>query len=299
MISDVNQTPVQSVSSQKPIGLIAGEGQLPLLTAKGIRAAGRRVVCIGLYAQYDEALPGMCDAFGTAGIVQLGKWIRLMRKWGAEDVVMVGRVKKVRMYDPLYLFKQLPDLRAIRLWFGKLRHDKRNDAILTAVADELAAHGVNLIDTTEYIPEQMAHEGVMTRTQPSAEHGKDIEFALPVVSRMGDLDVGQSIAVRDREIIAVEAIEGTDKMIKRAGELCRRGGWTLLKIAKPEQDMRFDVPTIGLNTIENLKANNASCLAVEAGKVIMADKEAIIAAADKAGIAIVGIKVGDGAGSAV
>ena len=220
----------------------------------------------------------------------MGKWIRLLNKWQAHQTIMVGRVKKTRMYDPLHLVKQLPDFRAIKLWFGKLRHDKRNDAILTAVADELASQGVTLIDSRKYIPEQMADLGPMTATPPSTEQTADINFALPIIERMGDLDLGQSIAVRDREIIAVEAIEGTDKMIKRAGELCKRGGWTLLKIAKPNQDMRFDVPTIGLNTIENLKANNAACLAVEAGKVIMADKPAIITAAQKAGITIIGIQ---------
>lgn len=275
-----------------PIGLIAGEGHLPVLTARGMRQAGRRVVCVGLRDQYRVELPGFCDAFYTAGIIQIGRWIRLLRNAGVKEAVMVGRVRKVRMYDPLHLVKQMPDLRAARLWFGRLRHDKRNDAILGAVADELASEGIELMDSTKYIPEHLAEPGVMTQHGPTAAERGDIAFALPIIERMGELDVGQSIAVRDREVIAVEAIEGTDRMIQRAGELCRRGGWTLVKIAKPAQDMRFDVPVVGVNTIEGLKAAGATCLAVEAGRVILIDKPTVIAAAERAGIAVIGVEVG-------
>ena len=203
---------------------------------------------------------------------------------------MVGRVKKARMYEPMRLLRQMPDWRAARLWYGVLRHDKRNDALLGAVANELLREGIELIDTTRFIPEHLASEGVMTKREPTASEAADIAFGLPIVLRMGELDVGQSIAVKEREVIAVEAIEGTDKMIKRAGELCANGKWVLIKTAKPKQDMRFDVPTVGLATIENLKACGGSCLAVEAGKVILLDRPALLAAADKAGIAVVGIK---------
>jgi DUF1009 family protein len=273
-----------------PVGLIAGEGHLPIATARGIRAAGRRVVAVGLRYQFDPALPELCDAFSSAGIIQIGRWIRVLRRAGVTEAVMVGRVRKVRMYDPLYLVQQLPDWRAARLWFGRLRHDKRNDAILGAVADELASEGITLVDSTRYIPQELADEGVMTRSQPTAGHRADIAFALPIIQRMGDLDVGQSIAVKDREIVAVEAIEGTDRMIDRAGELCRRGGWTLVKIAKPGQDMRFDVPVIGIQTIRKMHTTGGTCIAVEAGRTIILDKPAALAEADRLGIAIMGIR---------
>lgn len=276
---------------EQPIGLIAGQGRLPVMMAEGARAEGRRVVCIGLRDQFDPELPTVCDAFRAAGIIQIGRWVRLLRRWGVGEAVMVGRVTKVRMYDPLYLVRQMPDWRAAKLWFGRLRHDKRNDAILGAVADELAAAGVTLIDSTRYIPQHMADEGAMTRVEPTGGHRGDIDFALPIIARLGELDIGQSIAIKDREVIAVEAIEGTDRMIERAGQLCRRGGWTLVKVAKPGQDMRFDVPTVGVATIENLRKNGGTCLAVEAGKVIMVDKPAVIAAAEKAGVAVVGVRV--------
>lgn len=281
-------------NSHTPIGLIAGQGRLPVVTAQGIRAAGHRVVCVGLRDQFDPELPSLCDEFSQAGIIRLGRWISLLRKWGASQAVMVGRVRKARMYEPMRLVRQMPDWRAAKLWYGVLRHDKRNDALLGAVANELLREGIELIDTTRYIPDHMASEGVMTRRAPTQNEQADVQFGLPIVLRMGDLDVGQSIAVKEREVIAVEAIEGTDKMIRRAGELCRNGSWVLIKTAKPRQDMRFDVPTVGLATIENLKACGGSCLAVEAGKVILLDRPALLAAADKAGISVVGIVVKNG-----
>jgi UDP-2,3-diacylglucosamine hydrolase len=276
---------------KRPVGLIAGQGRLPVITAQGLRAAGFSVACVGLRDQYDPRLPTECDLFQSAGIIQIGRWIRLLRRWDVGEAVMVGRVAKVRMYDPLHLVRQMPDWRAARLWFGRLRHDRRNDAILTAVADELAAAGITLIDSTRYIPGELADEGPMTRAAPSPAQAADIAFALPIVTRMGDLDIGQSIAVRDREIIAVEAIEGTDRMIERAGALCRRGGWTLVKVAKPRQDMRFDVPTVGVATIENLRRHGGACLALEAGRVIMVDKAKVIEAANEARIVVTGIRL--------
>jgi DUF1009 family protein len=275
----------------RPIGLIAGQGRLPIITAEGIRAAGCDVCCVGLHDQYDAALPGKCDGFKTAGMIQLGRWIRLLRRMDVQEVVMVGGVSKVRMYDPFRLFRQLPDWRALNLWYRKLRHDKRNDAVLGALADELALAGLTLIDTTRYIPEHMSSEGVMTGLAPTQAQQGDIDFAVPIIKQMGALDVGQSIAVKEREVIAVEAIEGTDQMIERAGGLCRAGGWTLVKVAKPDQDPRFDVPTVGVATIDTLQKHGGSCLAVEAEKVIMVDKPAVIEAANKAAISIVGVRL--------
>lgn len=281
----------QPSSNSPPIGLIAAQGNLPVLIADGIHAAGREVACVGLAGQYVDQLPGHCDHFKPAGLIRIGRWIALLRRWGVSEAIMVGRVRKSRMYDPLAIARQMPDWRAFALWYRTLRHDRRTDAVLGAVANELQSAGITLIDSTRYIPEHMAAAGNMTSVPPSADQQADIDFGLPVVHRMGDLDIGQSIAVKDREVIAVEAIEGTDEMITRAGKLCRKGGWTLIKTGKPNQDMRFDVPTIGVQSITNLKAAGASCIAVETGKVILLDKPATLAAAEKAGIAIVGINL--------
>lgn len=275
-----------------PLGLIAGGGQLPLLVAAGARAAGRSVIGVGLRDQFDPSLRQACDGFHTAGIVQIGRWIRLLRRAGVHEAIMVGRVAKARMHDPLRLFRQLPDLRAALLWYRRLRHDRRNHALLAAVADELGSCGITLIDSTAYIPDHMASVGVLGRMQPSREAQGDIELGWPLLARVVELDIGQSIAVRDRDVIAVEAVEGTDALIDRAGTLCRARGWTLLKTAKSTQDMRADVPTVGVQTIERLAANGGRCLALGAGRVIMVDRPAVIAAADRLGVAIVGVRAG-------
>ena len=273
--------------------MIAGGGRLPIAAAHGIRAAGRSVCCVGLGDQYDDDLPGLCDQFKRVGLVQVGKWARVLRRWGCEEAVLLGKVQKTRMYDPLVWLRYRPDLTAAKIWFWRLRSDKRADSMLSAVADELQQDGVTLIDSTRYIPQCMADEGVMGKVKPTAGNEADIAFVLPIVQRMGDLDIGQAVAVADRDVIAVEAIEGTDAMIERAGQLCTKGKWTLVKIAKPNQDMRFDVPTVGPQTIEKLAAQRANCLAVEAGRTIVLDREAMIAAADAAGIAVVGIRLTD------
>ena len=149
---------------------------------------------------------------------------------------------------------KVPDLRAAWLWYRRLRHDRRNHAVLAAVADELASCGVPLMDSTTFIADHMASAGTMGRVQPDAASAADVQFGWPLLLQAVELDIGQSMAVRDRDVIAVEAIEGTDQLIARTGALCPAGGWTLVKVAKPQQDMRFDVPTIGPQTIENLHA---------------------------------------------
>ena len=274
--------------SGAPLGLIAGSGELPILVAKGARAAGRSVVCVGIHGAFDARLPALCDRFDTAGLVQIGRWVRLLRRGGACQAVMVGGVRKTRMHDPWKLFRQVPDLRAAWLWYRRLRHDRRNHAVLAAVADELAACGVPLMDSTTFIPEHLASAGTMGRVQPDAASAADVEFGWPLLRQAVELDIGQSMAVRDRDVIAVEAVEGTDAMIRRSGELCRAKGWTLLKTARPGHDMRADVPTIGVQTIEGLAAAGARCVAVGAGRVILVDRPAVIAAADRLGVAILG-----------
>ena len=276
--------------SDAPVGLIAGQGKLPVLMAAGIRAAGRPVACVGLADQYDAELPGWCDRFATAGVVRLGRWLRLLHRWHVREAVLIGTVHKARMYEPGRLWRQLPDWRAGRLWYHVLRHDRRSQTLLHAVADELERNGVELIDTTRYIPDQLAEAGVMTRRAPSSAQRDDIAFARPILSRLNELDIGQALAVKERDVIAVEAIEGTDAMIERAGTLCRSGGWVLVKGAGPSKDLRFDVPTVGQRTIENLHQAGGHCLAVTAGRVILADKPKVIETADRLGVSIVGME---------
>lgn len=271
------------------LGLIAGQGRLPLLVARGMKDSGAMVCGIGLRDQYDLQLPSLCDHFETVGMLRIGRWIKVFRKAGVQEAVMVGGVSKQRMHDPWRLWRQVPDWRAARLWYRHLRHDRRNAAVLRALADELNRNGITLIDSTTYIPDHLAIEAVMTRTQPSPLQRGDIEFGWPLLIKTVELDIGQSMAVRERDVIAVEAVEGTDAMIERAGALCQASGWTLLKTAKADHDMRADVPTIGLATIQRAAQAGCGCIALGAGRVILVDKPAVLKAADEARIAVVGV----------
>lgn len=274
-----------------PMGLIAGQGRLPILVARGMRERGQRVCTIGLAGQYEPEVPVLSDEFYEVGILRLGQWIRRLRRMGVREAVMIGRVDKARlMHDRFPLLRRLPDWRTISLWYRRLRKDRRSPAVLAAVADELARGGVRLIDSTLHIPEHMATEGVMTRRRPTAQQLADIEFGWPVFEELLRLDVGQAIAVRERDVVAVEALEGTDRMIRRCGELCPRGGWVLLKGARSDFDRRADVPTIGEPTIRGLHAAGGGCIAVAAGDVIIVDKPETLALADKLGVSIVGVR---------
>lgn len=276
-------------SSEKIIGLIAGQGRLPFLVADGARRAGFKVVCVGLTGSVDAELKDHVDVFFYGAVARPGGWMRRLGRHGVSDTVMVGRVAKKKMYMPWRIARLVPDWRAVRIWYWRLRgKDKRNDTVLQAIADELATGNIILEDSTMYCKEQMAEAGVMTKVAPGGSVEGDIEFGWELVKKIGELDIGQAIAVREKEVIAVEAIEGTAKMIKRAGELCRKGGWTLIKTAKPDQDMRFDVPCVGPDTIESLAKNNGKCLVVEKDKTIIIDKDKTIELANKLGIAIVG-----------
>jgi len=280
---------VVSESSQHILGLIAGQGRLPFLVAKGAKKAGLKVICAGLTDSVEPELARYVDVFFNAAIARPGGWMRKLRRHGVRDTIMVGRVAKTKIYTPWRLVKYLPDWRALRIWYWRLRkQDKRNDSVLNAIADELASGGIILVDSTQYCKDSMADDGVMTRTRPPASVLADIEFGWPMVMEVGRLDIGQAIAVKEREIIAVEAIEGTAEMIVRAGQLCKKGAWTLLKSAKPKQDMRFDVPCIGPDTIESLAKNKACCVVVEKHKTIIIDKQKTLELADKLGIAVVG-----------
>ncbi|MFI4910661.1 MAG: LpxI family protein [Sedimentisphaeraceae bacterium JB056] len=275
--------------SEKVLGLVAGQGRLPYLIAEGAKAAGYKVVCAALAENGEQELSEICDEFFYVPIARLGTWIRKLRKRGVSDTVMVGRVAKKRIYTPFRILKYLPDWRVLRAWYWTLRNnDKRNDTILRALADELAKGGIILIDSTKYCKEHLACKGVMTTVTPPECVMKDVEFGWDMVKKLGELDIGQAIAVCEREVIAVEAIEGTARMIERAGQFCKKGGWTLIKTAKPDQDMRFDVPCVGTETIEALARNKAKCLVVEAGKTIIIDKPKTLALADKLKIPIIG-----------
>jgi len=272
----------------EPLGLIAGEGVFPLLVARGARSAGRRVVCAALADSAWPELRHECDEFKWVGILRLGQWIRYLRRAGCREAIMVGRVEKTRMYRRFRYLRYLPDLRTLRLWMTRLRHDHRPYAVLRSLTDELAASGITLIDSTRYTTDHLAAPGVMTRRQPDDHLWADIRFGFDLCKQISRLDIGQSIAVLRKDVIAVEAIEGTNAMIERAGQLCRSGGWTLVKVGNSALDMRSDVPTIGLTTIDKLAASRCACVVMEPGRTMLLEKPKVLEAAERHGIIIVG-----------
>ncbi len=276
-------------SALPPVGLIAGEGEFPKLVARGARAAGRPVAIVALRGSADPALAELADRFWWRGVVQLGRWIRTFRRAGCREIIMAGRVRKAEMFaGPRWLqwIQYWPDLTSIRVWYLHAR-DKRNDSLLGAVADELQRHGLTLIDSTTYCRDALAPAGVLTPFEPPARVVADADFAWPIAKEVARLDIGQALAAKEHEIIAVEAIEGTDQLIERTGALCPQGGWTLIKVAKPNQDMRFDVPTIGVQTIEKLHVARAAGLVIEAGKTLILERAAVLALAAKHRIAVI------------
>lgn len=272
------------------IGLIAGGGQLPVIIARSLRTSGHPIHCLGLSGQWEPELPTLCDTFREVGVLRVGSWGRLLGAIGVRHAIMVGKVDKAKlMHDPFRMVKNIPDLRTIIGYYRHMRKDARSHALLNAIAEELDRNGVALLDSTAPISEELSTPGVMTKRQPTAMQRADFEFAWPMLMQIMRLDIGQAVAVRERDIIAVEAVEGTDRMIQRAGQLCRAKGWTLCKGSRPGHDRRSDVPTIGVRTIENLHAAGAGCLALAAGDCIMIDKKRVIDAADALNVAIVGI----------
>ncbi len=274
---------------QPTLGIIAGNGILPSLVARSAKATGYRVCCVGLRNQFDPALPHECDEFSVVGIAKIGRWIRLLKKWNIDEAVMVGGVRKTIMHDPFRILRLMPDVRGLRLWYRRLRHDRRDATVLAAIADELQGEGVTLIDSTTHIKEHLASAGTIGSVQPTSRQTNDIAFGWPLLCETASLHIGQSIAVREGDVLAVEAIEGTAALIKRAGELCKRKGWTLLKTAASDHDMRADVPSIGTETIAQCAAAGCGCIALGANNVILLDKPAVVDAANIAGISIIGV----------
>jgi DUF1009 family protein len=277
------------MSQIEAIGLIAGQGRLPFIVAAGARKAGLKVVCTGLSGSVDETLAKEVDVFYSVPLARPGNWLRKLKRHGIRHAIMAGAVAKERIFTPRRILRYLPDWRAVRVWYWRLhKKNKHNVTLLSALADELASGGIILQDTTKYCLQDLAMPGPMTDNKPGAGISQDIEFGWPIVKKIAESDIGQAIAVKERVVLAVEAIEGTAQMIERTGGLCKSGGWTLLKAAKAHQDMRFDVPCVGPDTIKALAKNGARCLIVEQGKTIIIDKTDTIKLANELGITIVG-----------
>jgi DUF1009 family protein len=221
----------------------------------------------------------------------MGRLIRLYKRAGVKRIVMAGKVHKANiLHKPWKILKLLPDWRTVVWWYFRRRRDNRDDALLLSVLDEFARDGLIFDSALNLCPELLVNAGYLTQRKPTSRELADIEFGWDLAKKMGELDIGQSIAVRERAILAVEAIEGTDRAIQRAGEYCRAGGFVVVKVAKPQQDMRFDVPTVGCSTIETMHRAGGRVLAIEADKTIVLDREQTVALADRYGIVLVALQ---------
>lgn len=270
------------------IGIIAGWGRFPLLVADALRAKGHEVVAVAIKGEADPALRDHVDAFHWTGLIQVGHMVELLKRERCAKAVMAGKVHKTAMYSRFRILKYRPDLTFFRLWFRALT-DRRDDTLLGTFARFLEEHGVQLLSSAELAPTLLAPAGTLTRRAPSAEEELDIAYGFRVARELGRLDIGQSALVHERAVLALEAIEGTDAAIRRAGSLCPRGGFTLVKTAKPDQDMRFDVPAFGPLTIKTLADAGGAVIAYEADRTLLLDGDEAIALADARGVAIVGI----------
>ncbi|EPR37470.1 protein of unknown function DUF1009 [Desulfovibrio sp. X2] len=262
------------------VGIIAGGGQFPFLVAEGARAEGCRVAAVGFPRNTDPSLASRVDAYQELRLGQLGKLIAFFRAQGARRVIMAGSVNKARALDIR------PDLRAAKLLFRLA--GKGDDALLRAVAEELEAEGFQVVRAHEVVPGLLTPEGVLTRRSPSEEEWADIRFGWPMAKRIGEMDIGQTIVVRKQVVVAVEALEGTDVAVERGCTLAGPGA-VVVKVFKPGQEERVDLPSVGLRTIELLARLQAGCLAVEAGRSLFFDRDEALAMADKAGLVVVGI----------
>jgi DUF1009 family protein len=272
-----------------PIGLLAGSGRFPVLFAEKARRQAIPVVCVGIRDEAAPALEGLVDRFHWAGVARMGRMIRCFKQAGVRQVVMAGKVRKVVMHLPWRWLRLLPDWRTLRFWYRRPRRDNRDDTLLLGLIDEFAADGIQFVSALDLCPELLVAPGVLTRRPPTTQEERDIAFGWDLAREMGRLDVGQSVAVKEQAVLAVEAIEGTDQAILRAGALCRAGGFVVVKVAKPKQDRRFDVPTVGVRTVESLRQAGGRVLAIEAGKTIILDQEETVQLANRHGISIIAL----------
>src|SRR3989440_12339691 len=262
-------------------GLIAGNGKFPFLVIEGARRAGAQLAVAAIREETDPAIEKIADKLTWVSIGQLGRMIRFFKREGVEKAIMAGQVKHVQIFSGA-----LPDVRMLKMLISLPR--RNTDALIGGVAAELAHEGIELIDSTYFLQDHLPQVGVLTRRAPDERERGDIEYGLEVAREIARLDLGQTIVVRSRACVAVEAMEGTDATVRRAGQLAK-GRLTVVKVAKPDQDMRFDVPVVGLPTVEAMAEPGATCLCLAAGKTLMFDREEMMKLANKNKIAVVAV----------
>jgi DUF1009 family protein len=267
------------------IGLIAGNGRFPFLVLDAARSLGHEVTIIAIREEASAELEAAAARAPQAplhwvSIGQLGTFLKILKDAGLTRAVMAGQVKHVKIFGGI-----VPDLTALSV-LTRLKA-KNTDALIAAVAEVMLERGVELVDSTAYLQPLLAGAGLLTARGPDADERRDLEFGYPMADAIAGLDIGQTIAVKHQAVVAVEAMEGTDEAIGRAGVLAG-AGVTIIKVAKPKQDMRFDVPIVGVATIQAMRAAGAKVLSVDAGRTLIFERDAFLAAANEAGIAVIG-----------
>ncbi len=263
------------------IGIIAGGGQFPLIFASAVRKQEMQVYAAAHQGETDESLTDLVGQLQWIKLGQLGKIVNFFKQHEVRKTVFVGSITKTNIFRDLR-----PDIKGLGLW-NKI-NIKQDDAILRAVADSLEKEGIRVVAPTDYVPELLFPEGVISRKKPTKDQTEDIVFGWKTARSIGSQDIGQCVVVRNRTVLAVEAIEGTDAAILRGGALGKEKA-VVVKLRKPEQDLRFDLPAIGTKTIESMKEVHAAVLAVEAGYALLFDRESVKKAADDAGIVVIGV----------
>ena len=263
-------------------GLIAGNGQFPFLVVEGARKQGASLAVVAIKEETDPKIEQIAEKVIWVGIGQLGKMISFFKSENVSRAMMAGQVRHVQIFSG-----SLPDLRMIKMLWNLPQ--RNTDALIGGVAGEMSKEGIELIDSTYFIQDQLAPEGILTKRQPNETERGNIEYGLRVANEIARLDLGQTIVVRAKACVAVEAMEGTDAVIRRAGELTR-GKLTVIKVAKPNQDMRFDVPVVGVPTIQTMIEAGATCLCLTARKTLIFDKEEMLALANQNRISIVVVR---------
>ena len=267
------------------LGLIAGNGQFPFLVLEAAKRLGHEVIVIGIREETDSALAEVAAehrlySFHWVSLGQLGKCIDILTKAGASRALMAGQVKHTKLFTGV-----VPD----RVMLATLARvvTKNTDALMSAVAETFEKHGIELVDSTSFLGPLLAKQGLLTSREPSEDERSDLQFGYEMADAVARLDIGQTIVVKDRAVVAIEAMEGTDAVIARAGQLAG-AGVRVIKVAKPKQDMRFDVPVVGIPTIRAMQKAAANVLSVDAGVTLVLDGEGVIEEAEKAGIVVVG-----------
>src|SRR5262245_19287885 len=265
---------IKSSPSGRRIGLLAAWGRFPLLVAEALRRQDFHISCLGVVDMCDPQLVKTCQDFKWVGWGSLGGAIKFFKRCGVHEATMAGKFHKALLYQPGVWWHHFPDWKFVKTFYQYFithQRDNKDDTLLGALADAFSAEGVEFRPATDFAPELLVKPGQLAGRPPSAKQQKDIEFGWDVAKQLGALDIGQSVCVKDRSVVAVEAVEGTDACILRAGDLCKKGDFTIIKVAKPQQDMRFDVPTVGVRTLRTMVAAGANVLAIEAGRTILLD----------------------------